>query len=152
MVLQLEEKALEEYRLDDILNGGKLLVKRQRMGAIIIYQDAQKEIVQLESFSNQELVLLLPLLQNYPQYCPYEVIYTWFYRGENPPEKDIEKARKKLYAALEEGMWDYEMKPVRNVLSRVRIKVHTFGINILAILETGYTLLPVKNKEHHSET
>ena len=33
------------------------------------------------------------------------------------------------------------MRPVRNVLSRVRFKMRSFGIDITSILETGYILM-----------
>ncbi len=40
-----------------------------------------------------------------------------------------------------EGIWDQEMRPVRNVLSRTRLKMRTFGFDISSILETGYILM-----------
>ena len=46
-----------------------------------------------------------------------------------------------LHEAQLEGVWDQEMRPVRNVLSRTRLKMRTFGIEIASILETGYVLM-----------
>jgi hypothetical protein len=56
-------------------------------------------------------------------------------------EKTIARARERLQEALEYGTWDHEMRPVRNVLSRTRLKLKDFGMDVLSILETGYMLM-----------
>ena len=38
------------------------------------------------------------------------------------------------------------MRPVRNVLSRTRLKTRAFGIEISSILETGYILMYVSQR------
>ena len=55
-------------------------------------------------------------------------------------ERD-KRARQQLQEALEAGVWDQQMRPVRNVLSRIRYKMRSFGIDITSILETGYILM-----------
>jgi hypothetical protein len=42
---------------------------------------------------------------------------------------------------MDYGTWDHEMRPLRNVLSRTRLKIKDFGMDILSILETGYILM-----------
>jgi hypothetical protein len=39
------------------------------------------------------------------------------------------------------------MRPVRNVLSRTRLKVRSFGIEISSILETGYVLMVLPERK-----
>ena len=53
----------------------------------------------------------------------------------------VEHCRQQLQEALEAGVWDQQMRPVRNVLSRIRYKMRSFGIDITSILETGYILM-----------
>jgi hypothetical protein len=78
-------------------------------------------------------------LDSYPYYCPYEVLFASFYNGD-VTEMIVARCRQRLQNSLEIGTWDQEMRPVRNVLSRTRLKLRTFGVNITSILETGCIL------------
>ncbi len=98
-------------------------------------------LVQQEQFTNTEMSVLMPLLEQFPYYCPYEVLYASFYGGGKTDETRIEEAREHLEDALEEGMWDQEMRPIRCALSRTRVKMRTFGVDISSILATGYILM-----------
>lgn len=89
-----------------------------------------------EQFTVSELSLLVPLLESYPHFCPYELLYASFYNG-TVTDEEILVARRRLQRALERGNWEQEMKPVRNVLSRTRLKLQHFGLTISSILETG---------------
>ncbi len=60
----------------------------------------------------------------------------------------VERCRQRLQEAQEAGVWDQEMRPVRNVLSRTRLKTRAFGIEISSILETGYILMYMPAKQH----
>jgi hypothetical protein len=86
---------------------------------------------------------VLPLLESYPYFCPYETLFASFTYGKIT-ESTIERCRKHLHEALEEGVWDQEMRPMRNVLSRARFKTRAFNIEIAAILETGYILMYIE--------
>jgi hypothetical protein len=99
-----------------------------------------------QQFTTSEMNLVLPLLHSYPHYCPYEVLLASF-NYSKLSEALIEKARKHLHAALEEGIWDQEMRPVRNVLSRARLKLRNLGIDIVSILETGYVLMRLSERK-----
>jgi len=79
-------------------------------------------------------------LQMYPHYCPYEVLLASFNCG-NTSEATVDRFRLRLQEAQFAGVWDYEMRPVRNILSRTRFKLRDFGIEISSILETGYLLI-----------
>jgi hypothetical protein len=82
----------------------------------------------------------MPLLEAYPYYCPYEVLLASFSMGKLT-DPNIARCKKRLEEAQEAGVWELEMRPVRNVLSRTRMKTRAFGIDILSILETGYILM-----------
>lgn len=106
---------------------------------LISHNDSPRMVMQ-QQFTDSEIRVLLPLLESYPYYCPFEVLLASFTMGILSDE-NIARCRNRLEAALEEGIWDYEMRPVRNVLSRTRIKTRAFGIEISSILETGYILM-----------
>jgi hypothetical protein len=97
-------------------------------------------MVMEQQFTTNEICVLMPLLDAYPYYCPYEVLLAGFSFGR-VTEVTVARSRQRLQEALEEGVWDQEMRPVRNILSRTRFKTRTFGIEISSILETGYILL-----------
>ena len=97
-------------------------------------------MVMEQQFTTSEICVLMPLLEAYPYYCPYEVLLASFSNGR-VTEVTVARCRQRLQEAQEEGVWDQEMRPVRNILSRTRLKTRTFGIEISSILETGYILL-----------
>ncbi len=66
-------------------------------------------------------------------------------------ETAVARCRERLQEAQESGVWDQEMRPVRNVLSRTRLKTRTFGIEISSILETGYILLYMTQRHSGQE-
>jgi hypothetical protein len=66
-------------------------------------------------------------------------------------EQAIDRCRQRLQEAQEAGDWDQEMRPVRNVLSRTRLKMQNFGIDIFSILETGYVLMLQSRRRQQRE-
>jgi hypothetical protein len=97
------------------------------------------QLVAQQQFTDSEMSILLPLLDSYPYYCPYEVLYASFYNG-NVNDIIVARCRQRLQMAMDIGTWDQEMRPVRNVLSRTRLKLRAFGLNVSSILETGCIL------------
>lgn len=100
-----------------------------------------------QQFTISELCVLMPLLRSYPHYCPYEVMLASFSHG-HVSDTTVERCRQRLYEAQLAGVWDQEMRPVRNVLSRTRLKMRSFGIEISSILETGYILMVLSERKH----
>lgn len=117
LVLNLALGTLSELAICD--NGPRLLTQQQ--------------------FTTSELSLLVPLLESYPYFCPYELMFARFYNGE-VTEEILEQCRRRLQAALAGDNWDVVMRPIRNVLSRIRFKLRPFDIDISSLLETGYLL------------
>ena len=111
--------------------------------------DNQPVMLGEQQFTTSEISVLLPLLEAYPYYSPYEVLLASFNSGRTS-ESAVARARKRLQEAQEAGIWDQEMRPVRNVLSRTRLKTRSFGIEISSILETGYILM-TKKKSRRTE-
>jgi hypothetical protein len=140
---QSDEEILH-YTLEELLQPGHTLAMNVLLGTLsLIANDASlpyPRMVAEQQFTLSELSLLLPLLNSHPHYCPYEVMLASF-NHRMITEATIERCRKKLQDAQDEGVWDQEMRPVRNVLSRTRIKMRSFGVEICSILETGYVLM-----------
>ncbi len=91
-------------------------------------------LVAQEVLTELEMYALLALLEAYPDYCSYEVLRAAI-TDEAPS-----RARTSIHRALEQKTLNQSMKPVRNILSRCRVKLHTFGIDIRSIHAEGYLL------------
>ncbi len=125
-----------------LLPAGHTLVLNKTLGTLSYLSKGvdRPRLVMQQQFTTSELSLLLPLLELFPDYCPYEVMFASFYNGTITDET-VELCRQRLYEALERGTWDQQLRPLRNVLSRTRMKLRLFGIDISSILETGYILI-----------
>ena len=139
------------FSLDDLLPEGHMLALNLSLGTLSLIANSRDNsypyLLAEQQFTTSELCVLIPLLKSYPYYCPYEVLLASFNNG-NVNEATIERSRKRLYEAQLEGIWDQEMRPVRNVLSRARLKMRAFRIEISSILETGYILMELSERKH----
>lgn len=143
LVRQIDE-AIMHFEMAGLLPESQALALNTRLGTLALLTNdpatSHPTLLVEQQFSNSEMSVLIPLLQLYPHYCPYEVMLANFYSG-NTSEATVDRFRLRLQEAQFAGVWDYEMRPVRNILSRTRFKLRDFGIEISSILETGYLLI-----------
>lgn len=140
--IPLENEDILHFSLQGLLPTGYTLALNPILGTlcqIVVNQD-RPQMTMEQQFSNSEVSVLLPLLESYPYYCPYDQLLASFTYGK-VTETTVERCRQHLQEAMEEGVWDSEMRPMRNVLSRTRLKARAFGMEISSIVETGYILL-----------
>ncbi len=137
----LNEKYLH-FPLKGILPDGHVLVLNTVLGTLsqLAVSDDGPELIRQQQFTESEVSILLPLFKSFPHYCPYEEILAYF-GSTHVTEQSIDRARLRLQEAQLAGIWDIELRSLRNVLSRARLKIHTFDVDIVAILETGYVLM-----------
>jgi hypothetical protein len=138
------DEAIMHFELPELLPADQTLALNTRLGTLALLtadaQTAHPILLAEQQFSSSELSVLVPLLQMYPHFCPYEVLLASFNNG-NTDEATVARFRLRLQEAQFAGVWDYEMRPVRNLLSRTRFKLRDFSIEISSILETGYILM-----------
>ena len=148
--VQLTDDDILHFTLDNLLPDSHTLALNLTLGTLSLIacsSDFPYPLLLAEQqFTTSEMSVLIPLLKHYPHYCPYEVLLAGFYHG-NTNEKTVERSRNRLYEAQIEGIWDQEMRPVRNVLSRARLKMRAFNIEISSILETGYVLMKLSERK-----
>jgi hypothetical protein len=140
------------FSLQDALPSGHSLALNLAFGTLsyLVCEDSSMpRLVRQEQFTHTEMSVLLPLLELFPYYCPYEVLYASFYGDGKVNDASIADARRHLEEAQEDGIWDQEMRAVRCALSRARLKVRSFGIDISSILATGYILMIAIEAEQH---
>jgi DNA-binding winged helix-turn-helix (wHTH) protein len=95
-------------------------------------------LVAQEVVTELEMYVLVALLEAYPHYCPYEVLQAAI------TDEVLSHARTTVYRAAEHRTMDRAMKPIRNILSRSRAKLHTFGIDIRSLHGEGYILAALR--------
>ncbi|MBO0782907.1 MAG: hypothetical protein J2P37_29180 [Ktedonobacteraceae bacterium] len=140
--LHEDNEEVLHFSLQGLLPPGHTLALNTAIGtlSLLVCKQDRPHMLMEQQFTTSEICVLMPLLESYPYYCPYEVLLASFNSGR-VTESTIERCRQRLQDAQEAGVWDQEMRPVRNVLSRTRLKTRTFGIEISSILETGYILM-----------
>jgi hypothetical protein len=140
--MQENEEEILHFSLQGLLPIGHSLALNTNLGTLshLVVEQDRPHMLQEQQFTTSEICVLMPLLEAYPYYCPYEVLLASFNNGR-VNEITIARSRNRLLEAQEAGVWDQEMRPVRNVLSRTRLKTRTFSIEISSILETGYILM-----------
>jgi hypothetical protein len=145
---ETDNKEMLYFSLEGTLPIGHILVLNTGLGTLsYLSRGIERPRLEIQQqFTTSELSLLRPLLELFPHYCPYEVLFASFYNGTITDEA-VEHCRQRLYEALEDGTWDQQLRPLRNVLSRTRMKLHPFGIDISSILETGYILMVTPRPE-----
>lgn len=147
-----EASIFPSYPLPGLLPEGALLVFNPTLATLVCLdydhdQDAPRLLAE-QQFSPNEACLLRPLLASYPDYCAYEVLHASFYSPPDSPLFDLRDpvvahSRKRLEAMRKQGRWDEDMRPLRNALSRVRLKLHMLSIDVKSILDTGCLLMPL---------
>lgn len=128
--------------LEGILSDGVLLAIHLDLGfvALLTCDGEHPQMRAAQFFAPLEMATLVPLVVSHPDYCPNEYLLASFSGGST--ETDIEQARNRLLGSKERGEWDLLMRPMRNYLSRVRMKLNTLQIDVRSIFETGYLLRP----------
>jgi hypothetical protein len=92
-----------------------------------------------QQFSVNEVNLLIPMLESFPHYCPYEVLLASL-SGRTVTQASIERARRFLREAQSNGEWQQELRPIRRALSSLRTKLHHFGLEVSNVRERGSSL------------
>lgn len=154
VTMQQEQQDILHFSLIDLLGDDQSLALNPTLGTLtyLISKESRPLILMQEQFTPTEIYVLLPLLETYPYFCPYEMLLASFEEG-HVTEENLRCSRQRLLKAQQTGTWDRLMRPVRSVLSRTRIKIRPFGLLIMSIVDTGYLLkaAPRQLAEHKHE-
>ena len=150
---QLPIEYLPERPTSYLLRGSKLRPNLLEPGHVLtaypslflleiltVGKDGLPTIVAACQLTWQEWFVLLPVIASYPDFCPYNVLHAAFNKA-CITEENIVEAQEILNSATESKKWDAEVRPLRNVLSRARLKIQAaFHLDVYSIFETGYLL------------
>jgi hypothetical protein len=148
-----EQESIQYYVLEGLFPATHVFALNLALGTLLhLYQDEQTPyplILGEQQCTERERDLLRPLLAHYPQWVPYEIIHASFYQGyDRLSEQRISQAQARLDLLREEKLWDAELRPIRNVMARLRLKLREVGLETINMLETGYML--IKNPKWRS--
>ena len=144
------EDEILHFSLQGLIPQGQILALNTTLGTLSLLANKHDlpQMVFQQQFTTSEIYVLMPLLEAYPYYCPYEILLASFNGCVN--DVTVARCHQRLQDAAEAGIWDHEMRPVRNVLSRTRLKTRTLGLEISSILETGYILMGISQHMRRS--
>jgi hypothetical protein len=124
------------YALSGLLPEGHHLVLDTARGVLSQISD-ECQFVEQQLLTVEELSVIAELLASYPYHAPDAMLLSV------KTQEDLKLCQKKVNMAYEMGTWDAVLRPVRNLMSRCRLKLHPFGIDARSVVQTGYILMPL---------
>ena len=145
--IQLKEREEVETRisypsLPGLLTSDRTLVLNLETRTLSILSDGPVLIME-QQFSVNETSMLVPLLESFPHYCPYEVLLANI-SSNSVTAASIAYCRQRLQEALSRGIWQQELRPIRRALSSLRNKLHRFDLEISNVRERGCSLTSLR--------
>lgn len=132
---QAEEGRFLTFTLDSLLPVG-VRVRIDTITKIVTCIEEDGTFSEQFTLTDAEYDVFIALLSAYPHYAPREALLRAYSR------RSIEQCRKRIYDAELAGDVGAVMSPVRNLLSRARLKLHLIGLEATSLPDTGYILLP----------
>lgn len=98
--------------------------------------DGEAQIIAQQQFSPNGMRVLIPLLQAYPDYCPYEVLLA------NLCSLSLDEARRQL-----QDMWVIAIRQVRRAINSLKAGLAALGLRVRTLLNAGYRV-EARTKKH----
>jgi hypothetical protein len=132
------EKNNLHFSLPSLLSSDQRLALNLETRTLALLADGPQLMI-VQQFTTNELRIILPLLESYPHYCPYEVMIAHL-SSSNVTMSSIARWQQRLQEAQLRGMWQQELRPLRRALTTLRVKLHAFNLEISNIRERGCSL------------
>ncbi|HVB23438.1 MAG TPA: hypothetical protein VNG51_15975 [Ktedonobacteraceae bacterium] len=140
------DAAILHVRLPGLLPMGRVLALHQTLSVLLCLacecEQGEPLLQCVELLTPKEARALVPLLQSYPAYAPYALVWAGM---EGIP---VAEAQAQVHVAQSQGeqSWVAFIQPVRSLLSGLRRTLHRCDLDIVAVLQKGYLL---KHWKHH---
>lgn len=132
------EIKISYFALPGLLPGDQLLALNLETRTLSLL--SQGPLLMMEQqFSVNEMRVILPILEAFPHYSPYEVLLAHL-SSETVSATSIARWRQRLQEAHHQGAWRHELRPLRRALSSLRNKLHSFDLEITNLRERGCSL------------
>lgn len=169
-VQQGREEDLRFFPLGGLLPSGQALsVNTTNLILSLVSTNSvnSSPILRQQLVNETDMRLLLLLLES-PSYCPQEILraslfcsYSGLLAGLFSPEtaaraewqSSIEEQCQLLQCAQELGTWRKALKPLYNALSKLRFKLHPFGLEIaICVSSSAYALMPLPRLQQQTKS
>jgi len=132
------EPKITHFRLQGLLPQDQALALNLSTRTLSLLAEGPQQIME-QQFSANEMRMIIPIIESFPHYCPYEVLLTYISTNNVTPAS-IARNRQCLQEALHRGTWQQELRPVRRALSSLRTKLHDFNLEISTIRQRGCSI------------
>jgi len=132
------EIKITHFRLQGLLPQNQALALNLSTRTLSLLAEGPQQIME-QQFSANEMRMMVPIIESFPHYCPYEVLLSYISTNNVTPAS-IAHSRQCLQEALNCGTWQQELRPVRRALSSLRRKLHKFDLEISTIRQRGCSI------------
>jgi len=125
------------FSLPSLLADRQTLVVNPAMRtAMLFWKDSEGgiHILSQQQFSPNGMRVLVPLLQAYPEYCPYDILLLSLF------PLPLEAIHTLL---AEDG--ETTIRPVRRAMSSILAPLRAFGLSVTSVRGAGYLLIPLSH-------
>lgn len=137
-LIQLKEKEqtkILHFSLPTLLPVGHTLALNLDTRTLSLLADGPQLIME-QQFSFNELSVIVPILESFPYYCPYEELLAHI-SSSSVTQATITRCSQRLEEAQNRGTLQEELRPIRRALSSLRVKLHDFDMGISNVRERG---------------
>jgi len=116
--------------LDGLLQAHQILVFNPSIRTATLFSHApegETQVIAQQHFSPNGMLVLVPLLQSYPYYCPYEVLLASLF------SLSLDEARKQL-----QDIRDIAIRSVRRAIDSLIAGLRALGLQVRSIRNAGY--------------
>lgn len=125
-------EGLLHFPLEGLLPANQTLVLNLSMRTATLFSaspDGEAQVLPQQRFTPNGMRVLLPLLQAYPRYCPYDALVASLF------SLTLAQARQQL-----QDSWEVAMRPVRRAISGIMDGLHVLGLSVRSLRKAGYVL------------
>ena len=149
--LQENSEEVLHFSLQGLLPAGHTLALNTTLGTLShqVCKDDRPYMMMEQQFTTSEICVLLPLMEAYPYYCPYEVLLSYII-SHTVTVSTVDSCRRLLEEARRNRTSQQELRPVRRAISSLRNKLLDFHLGVSNIRERGCSLTGLYISENHS--
>ncbi len=124
------QEGLLELTLEGLFPANQTLVVNPTKRTVILFSHTpgrKPQVVAQHQFSPNGMRVLVPLLQAYPHYCPYDVLLA------SLGSMSLDEARRQM-----QDFWEIAIRPVRRAITGLKGGLRDFGLQVRSIWSAGY--------------
>ena len=126
------QEGLLHFPLEGLLPANQTLVLNLSMRSVTLFSaspDGEAQVLSQQPFTPNGMRVLLPLLEAYPRYCPYDALVASLF------SISLSQARQQLHDS-----WEVAMRPARRAISGIMDGLHALGLSVRSLRKAGYVL------------